>query len=91
MAAVSYLLDTTILLHWTRGTPQPHAADATSPVYSAHERILKEADQPRSDRGGVHAWYNFYRVHQALRVTPAMQAGLTDHVWTIRKIVGVAD
>jgi hypothetical protein len=33
------------------------------------------------------AWYNFCRVHQTLRVTPAMQAGLTDHVWTIRELM----
>lgn len=29
------------------------------------------------------AWYNFCRVHSALRVTPAMEAGITDHVWEI--------
>jgi len=28
------------------------------------------------------AHYNFMRVHRSLRVTPAMQAGITDHVWT---------
>ena len=27
--------------------------------------------------------YNFCRAHEALRVTPAMQLGVTDHVWTI--------
>ena len=27
------------------------------------------------------AWYNFCRVHSTLRVTPAMQAGISDHVW----------
>jgi hypothetical protein len=26
------------------------------------------------------AYYNFVRIHQTLRVTPAMEAGLTDHV-----------
>ncbi len=35
------------------------------------------------------AWYNFCRVHQTLRVTPAMQAGLADHVWTIRELLAV--
>jgi hypothetical protein len=30
--------------------------------------------------------YNFCRVHKTLRVTPAMQAGLTDHVWTIEEL-----
>jgi IS1 family transposase len=29
--------------------------------------------------------YNFCRVHKSLRVTPAMEAGLTDHVWTIEE------
>lgn len=33
------------------------------------------------------AWYNFCRVHQTLRVTPAMEAGLTDHVWSIRELL----
>ncbi len=31
------------------------------------------------------AWYNFCRVHQTLRVTPAMEAALTDHIWTVRE------
>ncbi len=29
------------------------------------------------------AHYNFYRLHKTIHVTPAMQANLTDHVWTI--------
>jgi|SRR5271157_536574 len=34
------------------------------------------------------AWYNFCRVHQALRVTPAMEAGITDHIWSIAELIG---
>jgi IS1 family transposase len=33
------------------------------------------------------AYYNFCRIHQTLRVTPAMEAGLTDHVWTVRELL----
>jgi IS1 family transposase len=33
--------------------------------------------------------YNFCRVHQSLRVTPAMEAGITDHVWTIDEMVSL--
>jgi IS1 family transposase len=33
------------------------------------------------------AYYNFCRVHQTLRVTPAMEAGLTDHIWTLVELV----
>jgi IS1 family transposase len=33
--------------------------------------------------------YNFCRVHQSLRITPAMEAGLTEHVWSIAELVGL--
>lgn len=36
-------------------------------------------------------YYNFGRVHQTLRVTPAMEAGVTDHVWSVEEIVRVID
>jgi len=32
-------------------------------------------------------FYNFCRVHSTLRVTPAMEAGLTDHIWSIRELL----
>lgn len=35
--------------------------------------------------------YNFVRVHQTLRVTPAMEAGLTSRIWSIEDIVALAD
>jgi hypothetical protein len=35
--------------------------------------------------------YNFCRTHQTLRVTPAMEAGVADHVWTIEEIVLLLD
>ncbi len=31
--------------------------------------------------------YNFCRVHKTLRVTPAMEAGISDHVWTIEEML----
>jgi IS1 family transposase len=35
-------------------------------------------------------YYNFARIHKTLRVTPAMAAGLTDHVWSLEEIVLLA-
>jgi len=35
--------------------------------------------------------YNFCRVHQTLGTTPAVAAGLADHVWTIAEIVALLD
>lgn len=34
-------------------------------------------------------YYNFCRIHQTLRVTPAMEAGITDHVWDIGDILNL--
>jgi len=34
--------------------------------------------------------FNFCRVHETLRVTPAMQLGVTDHIWTIGELVDAA-
>jgi hypothetical protein len=36
------------------------------------------------------AHYNFCRVHMTLRVTPAMEAGLTDHVWSVEELITAA-
>ena len=35
--------------------------------------------------------YNFARIHQTLRVTPAMAAGISDHVWSLEEIVDLLD
>jgi IS1 family transposase len=36
-------------------------------------------------------YYNFARIHQSLRVTPAMEAGIADHVWSIEEIARLED
>ena len=33
------------------------------------------------------AWYNSCRIHQTLRITPAMAAGITDHVWELSELL----
>lgn len=35
--------------------------------------------------------YNFARIHQTLRVTPAMEAGIAQHVWSLEEIAGLLD
>jgi hypothetical protein len=42
--------------------------------------------------GPVHFMhYNFCRVHQTLRITPAMASGVADHVWSIEELVSLLD
>ncbi len=36
-------------------------------------------------------YYNFGRTHQSLRVTPAMEANVSDHVWSMEEIVGLLE
>ncbi len=36
------------------------------------------------------AFYNFCRVHETLRCTPAMEQGVTDHVWSIGDLIDAA-
>jgi hypothetical protein len=35
--------------------------------------------------------YNFTRIHRTLRVPPAMEAGVSNHVWTVEEIAGLLD
>jgi IS1 family transposase len=35
--------------------------------------------------------YNFCRIHKTLRVTPAMEAGLTDHVWDLMEVLEMVE
>jgi len=35
------------------------------------------------------AWYNFCRMHRAIRMTPAMEAGLANRIWTLSDLLSV--
>jgi len=35
--------------------------------------------------------YNFCRIHKTLRVTPAMEAGVAGHVWSLEEVVRLLD
>ena len=36
-------------------------------------------------------YYNFARIHKTLRVTPAMEASVTDYLWTLEDIARLAE
>jgi len=37
------------------------------------------------------AHYNFVRIHRTLKVTPAMEAGVLDRLWTLTELVEAAE
>jgi len=52
------------------------------------ERLLSVSSVRIGAAMALHfAYYNFCRVHKTLRVTPAMEAGITDHIWTISELI----
>lgn len=64
-----------------------------------HMRRFTRLTNGFSKKFANHVWmvalytvfYNFVKVHKSLRVTPAMQAKLTDRVWTFEELVAVID
>lgn len=36
-------------------------------------------------------FYNLCNIHKTLRVTPAMEAGITDHVWSLEEVIMMAE
>ena len=50
-------------------------------------------NQPLSywTKRGFPLWTEVQATAQTLRVTPAMEAGITDHVWTVGEVVSLLD
>ena len=51
----------------------------------------KKVDNHKAAQAIYFMHYNFARIHKTLRVTPAMEAGVSDHVWSLEEIAGLAD
>ena len=64
------------------------AANMLNPAASA---IIKKVDNHFWAIALHYMHYNFCRVHKSLRVTPAMEAGISSHVWSIEEIVDLLD
>lgn len=45
-----------------------------------------KVENPRALLALHYMFYNFCRIHQTLKVTPTMEAGLTDHVWSLEEL-----
>jgi hypothetical protein len=74
------------------GLPSSDGADVDPTVHAADERLLKKEIENHAAAVALYfMYYNFGRVHQTLRVTPTMEAGIADHVWSIEEIVRLLD
>jgi hypothetical protein len=69
------------------GTSEPHHSDAHAPDDRLTNAFSKKWDNLKAAYALHFTYYNFCRVHQTLRTTPAMAAGLTNHVWTLAELL----
>jgi hypothetical protein len=49
--------------------------------------LVAGISEQRRGKGLHFAYYNFCRVHRSLRVTPAMEAGITDRIWGLKDLL----
>jgi hypothetical protein len=49
----------------------------------------KKVENPAAAIALYFMYYNFARIHETLRVTPAMEAGVVNHVWSVEETVAL--
>jgi hypothetical protein len=81
-----YLLTDFHVICRTQEFDAPHGK---SPVHSAEECFSKKIENHKHRMAIYTMNYNFCWINQTLRVTPAMKAKLTYHVWSLEEIVGL--
>jgi hypothetical protein len=56
-----------------------------------HNGDFKELENHEHALALYFMYYNFCRIHQTLRVTPAMEAEITDHVWDLDELIALLE
>jgi len=51
----------------------------------------KKVENHKAMIGLHYMHYNFGRIHKTLRVTPAMEAGVANHVWSLAEIAALSN
>ena len=70
--------------------PEAPDAHADASLHATGERFSKKAENPARGSDSFPA-LQLCAVHKSLRVTPAIAAGLTDHVWSLEDRIGLLD
>ena len=61
----------------------------SEPRYSLKIRNLAEPENLEHAVALHYMHHNFCRIHQTLLVTPAMEAGVSNHVWSIDEVIAL--
>ena len=70
-----------------RGSPKLNDAAGDPALHVTHCRLFQEAREPKAAVALHLTNYNFVRIHSTLRISPAMEAGITDHLWTWEELL----
>jgi hypothetical protein len=73
-----------------RRTAEPHNANGAR-FTRLMNAFSKKVENHEAAIALHYMYYNFARIHQTLRVTPAMEAIIADHVWSLEEIVRLLD
>jgi len=65
---------------------RPAGADIKDNVCATHA-FSKKWENHYAALALYFAYYNFVRIHSSIRVTPAMEAGPADHIWTLKELL----
>ncbi len=75
---------------YVEGASKSHRANAESRIHR-FTRLTNAFSKKRENHYAAlalySAYYNLERIHSTLRVTPAIEAGLADHVWTYGELL----
>jgi hypothetical protein len=74
-----------------RRAAEPHDADVDARFTRLTNAFSKKVENHAAAIALYFMYYNFGRIHQTLRVTPAMEAGVANHVWSVEEIVGLLE
>jgi IS1 family transposase len=69
----------------------PDDADAYAPLHAVDECVFEKVENHAAAIALHTMYYNFVRIHQTLKVTPAMAAGVTKKLWEVSDIVEVLE
>lgn len=73
------------------GTPEPDHAYGDAALYRLTNGFSKKVENHAHAVALHFMYYNFGRIHKTLRVTPAMEAGISDHVWSLEEIASLGE
>ncbi len=71
--------------------PEPQYADEHEAVCPSLKRFSIKVESHEHMLTLRYMYYNLCRIYQSLRVTPAMEAGVAQHVWSLDEIIGLLE